>query len=238
MAMNPTTDAVSRLAVIQACPLLGIDEDRASHYQFPSIAHRCYAGADAAITLDHQSKYCLSGAYRSCPRYTTEPVAVAADADRSYRPALTVLAVPLVFAVVAVTIALAQFGGLSRPSLDGNGGVAGQPTPYVTPLVTHAPATDPSLTPSPIPALASPSATPAVIATATPPTSAPPSASTPPTANPTKEPPHFVYFVKRTDTLRTIAAKFGVRVKDIIELNDLENPDFLRNGQQLIIPRP
>ena len=45
-----------------------------------------------------------------------------------------------------------------------------------------------------------------------------------------------VYRVRPGDTLFTIAQRFGVRMADIIEANDLTNPDRLNIGQELIIP--
>lgn len=45
-----------------------------------------------------------------------------------------------------------------------------------------------------------------------------------------------IYRVRPGDTLFTIAQRFGVRMADIIEANDLTNPDRLNIGQELIIP--
>jgi LysM repeat protein len=40
------------------------------------------------------------------------------------------------------------------------------------------------------------------------------------------------------DTLAGVAKKYGARVKDIIEANELKDPDTIRSGQKLFIPRP
>jgi LysM repeat protein len=45
-----------------------------------------------------------------------------------------------------------------------------------------------------------------------------------------------VYVVTFGDTLTTIANRFGVSVQQIIAANDLDNPDRLQVGQELIIP--
>ncbi len=44
------------------------------------------------------------------------------------------------------------------------------------------------------------------------------------------------YVVQRGDTLVDIAERYGVTVAEIIQANNLENPDVLNVGQELIIP--
>ncbi len=44
------------------------------------------------------------------------------------------------------------------------------------------------------------------------------------------------YRVQPGDTLLTIAAQFNVTVEDIMAANELENPNFIQVGQELIIP--
>jgi nucleoid-associated protein YgaU len=59
-----------------------------------------------------------------------------------------------------------------------------------------------------------------------------------PTAEPqiTPEPEPFVYIVQRGDTLNEIADMFGVDPADIAALNDISNPDRIREDQELLIP--
>jgi LysM repeat protein len=45
-----------------------------------------------------------------------------------------------------------------------------------------------------------------------------------------------VYVVEPGDTLFTIAQRFGVTVNELMEANDLDNPNLLSIGQELIIP--
>jgi murein DD-endopeptidase MepM/ murein hydrolase activator NlpD len=45
-----------------------------------------------------------------------------------------------------------------------------------------------------------------------------------------------VYIIQSGDTLNIIALRFGVSVDDIIRANELENPNFLTAGNELIIP--
>ncbi|MCD6518314.1 MAG: LysM peptidoglycan-binding domain-containing protein [Anaerolineae bacterium] len=64
-----------------------------------------------------------------------------------------------------------------------------------------------------------------------------PTATPRPLPTPTPIPTSAMYRVQRGDTLQGIAAKFGVSVDAIVELNELENPDAIRVGQILLIPQ-
>jgi hypothetical protein len=57
-----------------------------------------------------------------------------------------------------------------------------------------------------------------------------------PTQSP--EPEMLIHIVQSGDTLYDIAEKYGVSVEDIVKANELENPDWLSIGQELIIPSP
>jgi LysM repeat protein len=59
-----------------------------------------------------------------------------------------------------------------------------------------------------------------------------------PTVPPTEAatPAPLVYTVKEGDTLSSIAQTHGVSIQDIVEANNLANPDMLNIGQELIIP--
>ena len=67
-------------------------------------------------------------------------------------------------------------------------------------------------------------------------TPAPPT-SAPPTTAPTP-PARRTYVVKARDTLRGIAAQFGVSVQALVDANNLTpaQADSLRVGQELVIP--
>jgi flagellar basal body-associated protein FliL len=72
---------------------------------------------------------------------------------------------------------------------------------------------------------------------------APSASSTPgprftPTPVPTVEltPPPFTYVVEPGDKLVNIAAYFQVSVQDIIDLNNIKNPNNIQVGQELLIP--
>ena len=57
-----------------------------------------------------------------------------------------------------------------------------------------------------------------------------------PSASATAEPAPFIHVVQRGESLTYIAALYGVSVDDIIALNDIQNPDKIREGRQLLIP--
>ncbi|NPV06834.1 MAG: LysM peptidoglycan-binding domain-containing protein [Anaerolineae bacterium] len=72
--------------------------------------------------------------------------------------------------------------------------------------------------------------------TPTPETAATSTATTVPTDTPTAPPPEpIVYTVVRGDNLSRIARSFGVSVQDLIEVNQIANPDRIEVGQTLII---
>lgn len=83
-------------------------------------------------------------------------------------------------------------------------------------------------------------ASPTIAPTASPPTTAAPTVQplhTPTAAvSMTPEPEPFVYIVQRGDTLNEIADKFAVDPADIAALNDITNPNRIREGQELLIP--
>jgi LasA protease len=46
------------------------------------------------------------------------------------------------------------------------------------------------------------------------------------------------YFVQAGDTLATIARTYNVSLKMLVDANELDNPDYLEVGQELVIPAP
>ena len=103
-------------------------------------------------------------------------------------------------------------------------------TPIVVPSPTAgeaAPATATMAPPTAPPATEAP-ATEAPAPTAAPPTEAP---------APTAVPGYVEYTVQRGDSLKSIAAKFGVTIRDIIAVNEIPNPDSLTVGSVLRIPK-
>src|SRR5262245_12048792 len=134
------------------------------------------------------------------------------------------------------------------------------PSGYATPVAAaNQPATEPPaptapsagqaapVTPEVVPSPTSSAAAPAT-ATAEPPTTPPAPTPAPPTAPatataepptappaPTAAPDYVEYTVQRGDSLKSIAAKFGVTIRDIIAINQIPNPDSLTVGSVLRI---
>jgi FOG: LysM repeat len=48
--------------------------------------------------------------------------------------------------------------------------------------------------------------------------------------------PCFVYIVRRGDCLSVLAQRYGTTVRTLCEINNIPNPDFIREGQKLLIP--
>lgn len=62
-----------------ACPLLGLLNDRRTHFTFPQPRHRCYSSqAPAPISPANQAKLCLAPAFVDCERYREWESATAA----------------------------------------------------------------------------------------------------------------------------------------------------------------
>ncbi|MCE2531531.1 MAG: LysM peptidoglycan-binding domain-containing protein [Acidimicrobiia bacterium] len=85
-----------------------------------------------------------------------------------------------------------------------------------------------------------PPETPATGVVQQPPASPPePPPTTPATAQPARElGSQHVYEIQSGDTLFSIAQQFGVSLDDLVALNNIENPDNIRAGDQLFIPPP
>lgn len=78
---------------------------------------------------------------------------------------------------------------------------------------------------------------PAAVPTATPTPTPTPTRTPEPTPTPTPtEPAQQTYTVEQGDTLSDIANRFGTTVQDLVQANDITNPDLLRIGDELIVP--
>jgi len=58
-----------------------------------------------------------------------------------------------------------------------------------------------------------------------------------PTVPPAPSPEAITYTVRAGDTLAKIAGQFGTTVEEIVEANDIEDPNRIEVGQVLIMPQ-
>lgn len=209
-------------AADQVCPYLGLLDDPATHYAFPSSAQRCHAGRrPAEMDQAKQARDCLTARHIACPRY--HPPSFVSSARRSSSPVqrLSGLTLFVVLLVAAIAIGLllgtrlgAEIGG--RPSGSALPG-AGGPSPSGTVV----PATAPAAVPAPSNA-----------AQSTPTGRSAPSASPIPGSRP------LIYVVKRGETLSSIAPRFGLSIEALLEANEITDRDLILTGQRLVIPVP
>lgn len=67
----------------------------------------------------------------------------------------------------------------------------------------------------------------------------PPPPSPPEATQPEREiGKQLIYTINPGDTLLSISRQFGVSLDDLVALNNIENPDNIRAGDQLFIPPP
>ena len=239
------------------CPFLALEADERVALEVPDRDHRCHAvDPHAELSRREQSRLCLTGRHRSCPRYLARVGEAVGGTTAAAAPALT----PAVLGVSATrlvatpeTVSLAsRAAALARPL-----GVAASAVAALVLVVSLAVAAGNwvselgddrrgpvgrQLGGAPAPATEAPVATAAAtpIVTPPPPTPAP---ATPAPATPTPAPvipppvavePQ-VYVVQRGDTLISIAERFGTTAEAIMVYNGLES-DLILIDQVLLIP--
>lgn len=132
------------------------------------------------------------------------------------------VAVLLVIALMAALLALALAMGILEFRAPGGGQAVVSPSPAQG--ATEAPG-DGSPEPSLAPTGEAPTAAPAT------------AAASPGTTGPLAS-PGGVHIVQPGESLYSIGLLYGVSMSEIAAANELENPDFLTVGQELIIPLP
>ena len=255
LSPRPADDPAAAVAGPRGCPFL-LADGGSWRLDVPTKDHQCTAVSPAAaLSLEKQSRLCLTAAFPSCATYLasmeargtrlgvptsdeatrwglTRTTAVIEDAGGMRSRLLGALtdrrrwpAVPAVLLLTGLIIL-----GLS--------GIRGTPASAVaSPSPSH-PAASVAATPHPTAA-----ATEGETAT-TEPATAPPTArpSGPPTAAPTTGPSPTpaasfrLYTVKSGDTLSAIASKFGTTSRAIADLNGIKVSTTLHAGVVLKIP--
>lgn len=239
------TDRTAAPGIDRACPWLGLANDPATHFSFPSAMQRCHAEARArTIEEAKQARHCLTAEHPACSRYrspappppigaVTAAIVATAGAPGSgrsadSRPATTRPPVRRIVnrALLAMLLVAAGIGGIFLGSrlADQLGGRTGGADLTTAPEVS---ATPEAATAAPTPA-----------PTPTPTPTAEPSPTPSPTPPPTPVPTPVVHVVERGETLSGIAVRYGVTVAAISEANGITDPNVIEVGQQLVIPAP
>ena len=247
----------ANVSAANACPYLGLADDPATHFAFPSGAQRCHAGRrPLTIDLPKQARDCLTAAHVTCPRYrpARRPIVVAGvptervwpddprvrpddprvepDGREGRSPVRRAGRRLLLLAVaLAATVLVGALIGFAIVAQLGQGSSTPAPGAVVaspSPLVTAVTSATPTSSPTP-----APTGTASVVPS---PTASP---SAPATERPRPSPRSEVriHLVRRGDTLISIAARYGVTVAAIRGANEIDDPNLIIVGQRLVIPR-
>jgi hypothetical protein len=143
--------------LVPTCPFLGLAEDPDSHFSYPEVSHRCFAAGQAAPTSrEHQSAFCLTAEYPSCPRYlepasrdASEPASIPArpgsDRGASVQRSSLWIVLAALMGVLIVFAALYYSGLVFRTS------PMSSPAAQIMPSATLSPTPSPHTTPTPGP---------------------------------------------------------------------------------------
>ncbi|MCU0483100.1 MAG: LysM peptidoglycan-binding domain-containing protein [Chloroflexi bacterium] len=168
---------------------------------------------------------------------------------------------PLPTIVAAAILVIALVAAFAFTALRGGIDLAAAPGGTATPAATVASSSSgspPAATVAPASPAASPPSSAAPTPTVTPSASPAPTATVAPTTSPVPtpgatpgdpryaglrtcpgQPDCYLYVVQRGDTLSSIAAFFGVPLRDIRDLNeDIANPSIIHVGQRIRVPGP
>jgi len=188
----------------------------------PSADNRCHALAGpTAVSLQHQTVFCLGGRATLCSRYRLAPTpaqSVPAPAPRRLGAGLAIAALAIAAGVGAAVAALAVGNPFDAEPV---------PSGPAAAATAAAGATGQPATPVPL-VIASPAPAPAAIASSAP--------SPSPTPRPTPAATPALYTVQPGDSLTRLAARFGVSLADLAAANDLAPNAGLQIGQTLHIP--
>jgi LysM repeat protein len=248
---RPVTTPVTP-ATAAICPYL-LASDGRWRASTPAREHRCTVVSPPAIlAAEKQRRLCLTAEHLACSTYlaATKPT----DADEvsdalatGRRTRVVTRTAPLVLDHGRLAIGLPAWRG-DRGAGQQGGLVALMAVAFAAIVVARLSAGGPGLTPNQVVggAEASPSgaaspapttrpaategATRTLVPTEVEPTPAPPAATKEPADAPR------TYKVRSGDTLIGIAGEFGTTVREIMELNGIENARSLRVGQVLELP--
>lgn len=248
---RPVTTAITP-ATAAICPYL-LASDGRWRASTPAREHRCTVVSPPAIlAAEKQRRLCLTAEHVGCSTYlaATDPSGADAVADASVggrRTRVVTRTAPLVLDHGRLAIGLPAFRG-ERGARQQGGLVALMAVAFAAIVVARLSAGGPGLTPVQVvggagassSGAASPAPTPrpaatgratrTLVPTEVEPTPAPADATTKPADAPR------TYKVRSGDTLIGIAGEFGTTVREIMQLNGIENARSLRVGQVLELP--
>jgi LysM repeat protein len=238
--LPPQTHSVE---LAHICPYLALADDPDTRAAYPRTDHICTLPAAAALTIGWQRSFCLHSQHTAC-RYFQDgswPRARSGKLSQRRRWAAPMIGAGCVALVATLLYVDHQSNADNSTAAAPTAAIATVTAPSVHPAAPAATAT-PKLfatatsTPRPLPptAIAVATTTPTTTPTAVPTLVENPTATVaPPSATSTATQ---VYVVVDGDTIETIAARFGVTVAALLELNPLINPDIIIPGQELQLP--
>lgn len=231
----PTIDSLRSSPRI--CPQLGLFDDPATRYGFPSPGNFCHKlGEPQALSISAQVNRCLNEGYRGCPLWLSDGQTPPPRPARSKRLILPFILITLLIVAVAAT-ALLILPGLLKPA------VLSVPLPPSITATTH------KASSTALPVLAVPpsqTASPTSTPTQPRPTNTPqPSTAAAVTASPTRGPypgtpfgpdsDFLIYIVQEGDNLTSIAATFETTPQVILSSNVFKDGRAMWAGDLLVI---
>lgn len=254
--------------VNELCPHLRMKDDPTTAALYARADHFCTVQPKSALSETWQKRYCLTSEHRRCPYFPgSQSVAVSNASPQSRhawgRRAMMIVGVIALVGMVGAAAAMVMSGSGSAGS-DGDNdqsndtgleivvGSTSEPTATTELQSTRRPEPTSTLksesTPSPEGAIGGsgvepedePSPTPEPEPTATPepePTPDPEPTATPEPAAPESPTPE-TYIVQPGDTLTSIAAQHGVSVDQLVQWNNLANPNQINAGSEIYVSSP
>jgi LysM repeat protein len=247
------------------CPHLGLVDDPATYFLYPSSAQRCHAkdGRPTSIDATKQAQACLVVEHVRCGRYVPPksvatglpmPAGVSAGSrsepvgetsvrsrrrDSSREPGRREpgrRAVGLALFMLLLIVVAATGIMLGSQLAGGSGGVT--PDSATPGAMTSAspPASAPPPSLQPTPAPTLPPATSVQSPAATPAPTPKPTATPKLTPKPIASPTQVTHVVTSGETLWSIAQQHGVTVAALQAANGIKDPDIIVTGQTLVIP--
>jgi|GEM_PF-3230008 len=95
-APTPSADQGALDAAFSACPHLGVNDDRDTHYLYATSLNRCYVRpVPVRVDTAHQDSYCLSPQHTACPRLTKAQPTPTSPTSVDRPPSAPIIAVQL-----------------------------------------------------------------------------------------------------------------------------------------------